>query len=315
MSSTALQARDDSWTVMEKVVMNNDLSKLSPQDRVAYVRQLSESLGMNHLTQPFQYITLQGKLTLYATKNAAEQLRRIYGVNIDRVEKEIVNDIYVVTISGHDLHGRHDTDMGAVSIKGLTGDALGTAMMKCLTKAKRRFTLSICGLGFLDESEIEAIPHARPVQVDADGVIQEPTPLREVRPPSTPIVQERAAPLSAPRLKASTAQRAPEPNGADETRRKLVELGNARGVPLTAEMDADAMADLIDACLNALGIPVEVAHPVTARALHNALVALPPRAVDEVTGEVTEGDDDFREVDRLVDMGLAAQAAARGTEE
>jgi hypothetical protein len=131
MSSTALQARDDSWTVMEKVVMNNDLSKLSPQDRVAYVRQLSESLGMNHLTQPFQYITLQGKLTLYATKNAAEQLRRIYGVNIDRVEKEIVNDIYVVTISGHDLHGRHDTDMGAVSIKGLTGDALGTAMMKC----------------------------------------------------------------------------------------------------------------------------------------------------------------------------------------
>jgi hypothetical protein len=75
------------------------------------------------------------------------------------------------------------------------------------------------------------------------------------------------------------------------------------------------MADLIDACLNALGIPVEVAHPVTARALHNALVALPPRAVDEVTGEVTEGDDDFREVDRLVDMGLAAQAAARGTEE
>jgi hypothetical protein len=49
---------------------------------------------------------------------------------------------------------------------------------------------------------------------------------------------------------------------------------------------------------------------VTARALHNALVALPPRAVDEETGEVQEGDD-FAEVDRLVDAGLAAQAAAR----
>jgi hypothetical protein len=287
MSSTALQARDDSWTVMEKVVMSNDLSKLSPQDRVAYVRQLSESLGMNHLTQPFQYITLQGKLTLYATKNAAEQLRRIYGVNIDRVEKEIVNDIYVVTISGHDLHGRHDTDMGAVSIKGLTGDALGTAMMKCLTKAKRRFTLSICGLGFLDESEIEAIPHARPVQVDADGVIQEPTPLREVRPPSTPIVPERAAPLSAPRLKASV-----QPNGADETRRRFAEMGAQRGIPLTEDMTGDEMATVIDVALHGIGLALRVQRgedgSVTARALHNALVALPPRAVDAETGEVSE---------------------------
>jgi len=32
--------------------------------------------------------------------------------------------------------------------------------MKCETKAKRRATLSICGLGMLDESELETIPGA-----------------------------------------------------------------------------------------------------------------------------------------------------------
>jgi hypothetical protein len=39
-------------------------------------------------------------------------------------------------------------------------------MLKCVTKSKRRVTLSICGLGWLDESEVAAIPDAQPVAVD-----------------------------------------------------------------------------------------------------------------------------------------------------
>jgi hypothetical protein len=34
------------------------------------------------------------------------------------------------------------------------------AAMKCITKAKRRATLSVCGLGLLDETGIETIPAA-----------------------------------------------------------------------------------------------------------------------------------------------------------
>jgi hypothetical protein len=37
--------------------------------------------------------------------------------------------------------------------------------MKAETKAKRRVTLSICGLGLLDETEIETIPGAAPAVV------------------------------------------------------------------------------------------------------------------------------------------------------
>jgi hypothetical protein len=44
-----------------------------------------------------------------------------------------------------------------VSVAGLRGEALANAQMKALTKAKRRATLSICGLGFLDETDSEAV--------------------------------------------------------------------------------------------------------------------------------------------------------------
>ena len=64
----------------------------------------------------------------------------------------------MVTVSARTPNGRTDTEIGALSIKGLTGDSLCNAMMKALTKSKRRVTLSICGLGLLDESEVDSIP-------------------------------------------------------------------------------------------------------------------------------------------------------------
>ena len=48
--------------------------------------------------------------------------------------------------------------LAQLSIGKLKGDVLCNAIMKAETKAKRRVTLSVCGLGFLDESEIETIP-------------------------------------------------------------------------------------------------------------------------------------------------------------
>jgi hypothetical protein len=88
--------------------------------------------------------------------------------------------VYVVTASGQDRTGRTDTSTGAVTIGTLKGDALANALMKAETKAKRRLTLSICGLGILDETEIETIPDARPVAVVvADREIPDTTKARE----------------------------------------------------------------------------------------------------------------------------------------
>ncbi|ELD0643568.1 hypothetical protein [Campylobacter coli] len=141
----------------ELALVKGDLSKLSDVERASYVKNLCESLGLNMLTKPFEYIALNGKLTLYANKSATDQLRQIRKVSITKTEVAQVGDIYMVTAYAATPDGRTDCDTGALNIKNLSGDNLANAIMKAITKAKRRVTLSICGLGMLDESELETI--------------------------------------------------------------------------------------------------------------------------------------------------------------
>lgn len=161
-------ARMDSAKVMEQVVVGGDLSKLTPAERVNYYVKVCESVALNPLTKPFAYITLNGRLTLYATRDCADQLRRRDGVSLEVTAADVIGDLYVVRVRARLADGRTDEDTGAVSIANLKGDALANATMKAITKAKRRATLSICGLGWLDETEIETIADAKPVVVDAE---------------------------------------------------------------------------------------------------------------------------------------------------
>lgn len=156
---------------IEQVMVQGDLSKLTPEQRVQYYKTTCESMGLNPYTRPFDYINLNGKLTLYARKDAADQLRRINGVSIDEVSREIKDGLIIVEAKGHDMSGRTDVEIGVVSTKDMGGN-LANALMKANTKAKRRLTLSLCGLGWLDETEVETIPNAQPVIVNDMGVIE-----------------------------------------------------------------------------------------------------------------------------------------------
>ena len=150
-----------SWRCSISVVVKGNLAELSSADRLHYYKAVCESVGLNPLTRPLDYLTLNGKLQLYANKDAAAQLRKRHGVSIEKpLETSIQQGIYVVTAYAKDKDGRTDSAIGAVPIEGLKGEALANAMMKCETKAKRRVTLSICGLGMLDETEAETIPGA-----------------------------------------------------------------------------------------------------------------------------------------------------------
>jgi len=146
--------------IVASIVLRGDISGLSETDRVTYYNRFCDSLGLNPLTRPFQYLSLNGKQVLYATKDATEQLRKINGVSVTGIDTEVIEGVYLVKAHGQDKTGRTDAATGAVPIKGLTGDKLANALMKAETKAKRRLTLSICGLGILDETELETIPPA-----------------------------------------------------------------------------------------------------------------------------------------------------------
>lgn len=161
MTNELQKQNEAEWAAIESVLVQGDLSKLSSQQRVTYYNKTCESMGLNPLTKPFDYITLNGKMTLYARKDATEQLRSLKGISIYKMEKERTEDgVYVVTVYARDSKGREDTSIGAVTIGGLKGDALANAYMKAETKAKRRVTLSLSGLGLLDETEIESIKGA-----------------------------------------------------------------------------------------------------------------------------------------------------------
>lgn len=147
---------------IEAVLINGDLAKLSPEQRVQYYRKVCDSLGLNPLTKPFAYITLNGKLTLYALKDATEQLRSLHGVSIIELTSQRLEDVFVVTAKAAKQDGRTDAATGAVAIAGLKGENLANALMKAETKAKRRATLSICGLGMLDETEAEPLMAREP---------------------------------------------------------------------------------------------------------------------------------------------------------
>src|SRR5260221_10303665 len=155
-----LPAQQLAGTSLEQVLIGGDLSKLTSADRVMYYKAVCESVGLNPLTKPFEYITLNGKLTLYARRDATDQLRQLHKVSIEIVAREVVEDCYVVTARAT-TPIRQDESIGAVNIAGLKGDVRANAMMKSETKAKRRVTLSICGLGMLDETEVDSIPGAR----------------------------------------------------------------------------------------------------------------------------------------------------------
>lgn len=164
-------------TMIEGVLLGGDLSKLAPAQRVAYYRNVCQSIGLNYLTKPFEYITLNGKLTLYARKDATDQLRNINGVSIDDVDIVETEKQYLVKVKGHDKTGRSDVEIGVVNKTDMQGN-LANAQMKAVTKAKRRLTLSLCGLGWLDETEIETIPSAMPVKINSDTgeIVESPAP-------------------------------------------------------------------------------------------------------------------------------------------
>lgn len=175
MSGNDLMVRTDS-AMIEKVVVGGDLSPLTPTERLSYYYAVCESIGLNPLTKPFDYIRLNNKLVLYAKRDATDQLRDKRKVSVVIASREKIEDVYVVTAKATMPDGRTDESIGAVSVAGLKGDALANAFMKAETKAKRRVTLSIVGLGWLDETEVETIPGVRVDVVNIEtGEVARPT--------------------------------------------------------------------------------------------------------------------------------------------
>lgn len=155
--------------IIESLVINGDLSKLNPKQKVEYYQKYCTTLGLNAITQPFQILKLNGKEKLYCGREGVAQLSKVHEVSHEILSTETLAGIFIVKCKAT-TGNRSTVSTGCVTIANLQGDALCNAFMKAETKAKRRATLDLLGLGMLDETEIETIPGAQTVDISHEEV-------------------------------------------------------------------------------------------------------------------------------------------------
>lgn len=217
--------------IAEAVFNKGDLSVLSPADRVFYVKSVCERLGLDPMTKPFDYIKTENGLQLYPNKECAAQLRSKYSINVKITDRQINSQLCIVTAQASMPNGRADESIGAVALekedgewktshegkryflangkfRPLSPELRASALMKAETKAKRRATLSLCGLGMMDPPDEDAprwdyeVPPGTPgvtglinAATDKQAQPPEPTP-PPAPPPMDPDLEKQLAVFS-----------------------------------------------------------------------------------------------------------------------
>lgn len=147
--------------VVSSIVLRGDLSGLTEAQLTRYYASLCESLSLDVRYKPFDVIVFQGKKTLYANRACTDMLAKLHGITREIIDGprfvELDKTKAIICIArATSPSGRQETATAVVP----AADPIN-AMMKCETKAKRRATLAILGLGILDATELETIPGVR----------------------------------------------------------------------------------------------------------------------------------------------------------
>ena len=175
--------------VIDKAVMLGDMKQMDAKTRLAFYRAVCLSVGVNPLTQPFTALERQDKTVwLYANSVCAQQLAALHKISFEdpvrRHETVFGEPLYTVQITARLPDGRALPAQSVVSLtkkkkvqRGtwpdgnpkwidaldedgepllipLRGEALANAIMKADTKAQRRATLALIGLGWM-QSDFE----------------------------------------------------------------------------------------------------------------------------------------------------------------
>lgn len=178
----AIDVRLDNETqarVIDSLVLRGDISLLNPQDRARYYIEYCQQLGLNPASNPLAILKLNGKEVLYPTRGATDQLAAIHRLNREVIEGPELRKFGNVELLYCKVRVSHPNGRVETALATLPGRVDDNALMKLETKAKRRGTLSILGLGLLDETEIESIPASAKElapQVDVRVVETQPTP-------------------------------------------------------------------------------------------------------------------------------------------
>lgn len=151
---------------IRKKYMAGGLKALSPGEKQELIEELCRSYGLDPLLSPITTIWVRGfrggqEEILYATKAAADAIRRKEGISEELISIEYRPDMVVaiVRLFTRDGQGNIARETVEIGASPLTGDPVrdANAVMRAVTKAKRRGALSWAGLSLVDESELETM--------------------------------------------------------------------------------------------------------------------------------------------------------------
>jgi hypothetical protein len=181
------------------VLAHGDISKLTPNQQVAYYEERCKMAGLDPRSKPFQLLTLNGKMVLYCTNEGVQQLAFNRKLKVAITDRRVEFGVATVTVHVEDQDGRMTDDIGCVTVGNIKnelwpGEAQCNALMKAVTKAKRRSILSLCGLG---ESDWEgAADEGKPSKIPAE-LSEKPLPNKGV----AALLEPTEPPLNAPAKK------------------------------------------------------------------------------------------------------------------
>jgi hypothetical protein len=141
--------------VLYELMAENNWLNLSADQRLAGYKARCDAIGLDPMTFPFEFIEFTpGKVTLYPTRAATDQLRRLYGVSVKITGEGYDKETQTLWAKAEATFpdGRTDEDVAHLFTYGKAGLDLANMKMKVITKAKRRVTLSAIGLGQMAEA-------------------------------------------------------------------------------------------------------------------------------------------------------------------
>lgn len=160
-TNSQLSKPNTTEAAIEKVILKGDLRSLTEIERVQYNFALCQSLGLNPVTRPVDYIESDGKLQPYVNSVGIAQLRARYSISIQIVRCQKDEEFVYTTARATDRSGRSEEATAVVPLcdrygKPLSGTAKANAIMKAETKSKRRATLALCGIPWGDSGNIQS---------------------------------------------------------------------------------------------------------------------------------------------------------------
>lgn len=221
-AALAVADREQAAAGLTHYLGTGDLSKLTGEQRAALYRRTCDSLGINSLTRPFEWVefydpeTKGKKLTLYPRAACADQLAYQHRIRVEVVEEKIVGSLFKVVVKGTMPNGRTETNVSYLDLTDrdgnqLRGQKLGNAFMKGHTKAKRRLIFGMVGM--MAPPDVEDLQQAKVVYVDGRGNVLE-NPTREQKALAADPTMARA--IGEPVFEDVPLSAAPIPDGPDQ---------------------------------------------------------------------------------------------------